>query len=224
VRNRLAILGLNPHDIHAIETAPNLATLSADNPVRAPIAGTITQRQINPGQNILGTVASAGAAAAVYTIGDLKTLWVVASAPEPDAAIIHTGDPVRISVPAYPGRVFEARVNFVSPVIDPTTHRLLVRAELANSDLALKPDMLAQFEIVTAVAAPTLAVPESAVVYEGADAHVWVADPATKMLSLRPITVGQVINSLVEVRSGLKPGESIVTSGAVFIDRTLSDN
>ncbi len=222
VRNRLAILGLNGHDIKALENAPNLESLSADTVVQAPIAGTITQRQINPGQNIVGVLASSGAASAVYTIGDLTKLWMVANAPEPDAPLFHVGDLARVTVPAYPGRFFAARVTFVAPVIDPVTHRLLVRAEVANPDGALKPDMLAQFQIITGRAAATLAVPETAVVYEGSDAHVWVADPANKTLALRPIQAGAVVGGQVEVLGGLKAGESVVTSGAVFIDRTLS--
>ena len=224
VRNRLAILGLNRADITAIETASNLEHESADTLVRAPIAGTITQRQINPGQNIVGAVASAGAATAVFTIGDLRRLWMVASAAEPDAPRFHVGDVARVTVPAYPGRFFQARVTFVAPVIDPATHRLAVRAEVENPDLALKPDMLAQFEITTALAAAALLVPEMAVVYDGAQAHVWVADPARHTLALRDIKTGASEDGMVEVLAGLQPGESIVTSGAVFIDRTLSGN
>jgi cobalt-zinc-cadmium efflux system membrane fusion protein len=222
VRNRLAILGLSAHDIAHIESSPNLESVSADTVVRAPIAGTVTQRQISPGQNIVGTVASSGAANAVYVIGDLAKLWMVASARETDAALFHVGDLARVTVPAYPGHVFDARVTYVAPVIDPATHRLLVRAEVQNPDGALKPDMLAQFQIVTGNVAATLTVPETAVVYEGSDAHVWVADPAAKTLALRDVAVGPAIGGQVQVLRGLKPDESVVTSGAVFIDRTLS--
>jgi len=222
VRNRLAILGLSSHDISRIESTSNLETVSADTVVRAPIAGTITQRQVSPGQNIVGSVASQGSAGAVFVIGNLSRLWMVALAPETDAPRFHVGDVARVTVPAFPGRVFDARVTYVAPIIDPNTHRLLVRAEVENPDGALKPDMLAQFEIVTGHAAPTVTVPENAVVYEGADAHVWVADPAAKTLAQRDIAVGPAIHGLVQVVSGLKPGERIVTSGAVFIDRTLN--
>jgi cobalt-zinc-cadmium efflux system membrane fusion protein len=224
VRNRLGALGMAPRDIRALEGAGALEMLSADTIVRAPIAGTVTQRQINPGQNIVGSAASAGAANAVYTIGDLRLLWLVANAPEPDAPAFHVGDTAHVSVPAYPGRVFTSRITFVSPVIDPATHRLLVRGEIANPDGALKPDMLANFEIVTGQMAPVIAVPASALVYEGSDAHVWVADPATKSLALRPVSTGLSLHGVVEILDGLKPGESVVTSGAVFIDRTLQDS
>jgi len=222
VRNRLAILGVTPRDIRRIETNPDPENVSADTVVRAPIAGTITARQVSPGQNIVGATASSGAANAVFVIGDLAKLWMVAMAPETDAARLHVGDLAKVTVPAYPGRVFDARITYVAPVLDPVTHRLVVRAEMENPDGALKPDMLAQFRIITGHAAPTLTVPDTAVVYEGADAHVWVADPAARTLAIRNVVVGPSIGGLVEVRSGLNPTDSVVTSGAVFIDRALS--
>lgn len=222
VRSRLGILGLSRADVQSIETTRNPEHESADTVMRAPTAGTITQRQISPGQNIVGSVASQGSAGAVFTIGNLGRVWMVANAPEADAARFHVGDQARVSVPAYPGRSFDARVTYVAPVIDPATHRLLVRAAVPNPDGALKPDMLAQFEIATGTAAPALTVPEDAVVYEGADAHVWVADPAHKTLAIRQVTVGPDSHDRVEVVRGLSGSESIVTSGAVFIDRTLS--
>jgi cobalt-zinc-cadmium efflux system membrane fusion protein len=76
--------------------------------------------------------------------------------------------------------------------------------------------------IMSGTPTPTLAVPEKSVVYEGSDAHVWLADPKTKTLAIRNIEVGEEVGGLVEVRHGLRPEDSIVTSGAVFIDRTLS--
>jgi cobalt-zinc-cadmium efflux system membrane fusion protein len=222
VRNRLAILGLDKREIVAVETAPDPERESADTVVRAPIAGTITQRQISPGQNIVGSVTSSGAAGAVFTIGNLSTLWMIAAAREEDAGRLHLGDAAHVTVPAFPGRVFNATVSYVAPVIDPNTHRLLVRADVPNPDGALKPDMLATFDIDTGAAVPIIAVPLNAVVFEGADAHVWVADPAHKTLALRQISVGADFHGMIEVRRGLRAGESIVTSGAVFIDRTLS--
>jgi cobalt-zinc-cadmium efflux system membrane fusion protein len=222
VRARLAILGLDRQEIAAVETARDPERESADTVVRAPISGTVTQRQISPGQNIVGSVTSSGASGAVFTIGNLAKLWMVASAREEDAPRFHVGDTANVTVPAYPGRSFSATVTYVAPMIDPNTHRLLVRADVPNPDGALKPDMLASFDIVTGTAKPILTVPQDAVVYEGSDAHVWVADPAHKTLALRQIVTGAEGRGVVEVVRGLAAGESVVTSGAVFIDRTLS--
>jgi cobalt-zinc-cadmium efflux system membrane fusion protein len=222
VHSRMASLGMSAADIRAVENAPDLEHLPADALVRAPLAGTITQRQINPGQELVGSVASSGAANAVYTIGDLTHIWMIALTRETDAPRFHVGDNARVEVPAYPGRVFEARISYVAPIVDPNTHRVTVRADIANPDLALKPDMLANFDIATGAAAATIAVPDSAIVYEGSDAHVWLADPAHKTLAIRNITVGPTIHGMVAVTRGLSTNDYIVTSGAVFIDRTLS--
>jgi cobalt-zinc-cadmium efflux system membrane fusion protein len=221
VRNRLRIFGLPDEQIRVLETTRNLLRETASVTVRAPIAGTIIQRQIGPGQNIVGSTASAGAAQAVFSIGDLTKLWLVANARESDAGSIHIGDPVQVSVLAFPGQVFTATVRYVGASIDPNTHRLPVRAELDNSDGKLKPEMFADFEITTGQAAPSVGVPEDAVVFDGSDAHVWVADPAKKTLALRAITIGRTSQGMIEVTKGLAPGESVVTSGSVFIDRTV---
>jgi cobalt-zinc-cadmium efflux system membrane fusion protein len=220
VRSRLRILGKSDADIAAIETTPDLLTLDADSVVRAPIGGTVVQRQVGLGQNIVS--ASAGASSAVFMIGDLSKVWMVANAREDDAPYLHKGDPVEVSVLAYPGRVFNGRLNYVAASIDATTHRLLVRAELENPNGELKPEMFASFRIITGADASHPAVPQDAVVYEGDAAHVWVADAKAKTLAIRPIKPGPTRDGVVEVLDGLKAGEQVVTSGAVFIDRAAT--
>lgn len=222
VRSRLRILGENDADIAAIEAAPDPATLGADTVVRAPIAGTVVQRQIGLGQNIVSASVSAGATGPMFMIGDTSKVWMVANAKEDDAPYLHKGDPVEIRVVAYPGRVFKGRLNYVATSLDPTTHRLPVRAEVENPDGELKPEMLARFRIVTGADRAEPAVPADAVVYEGNSAHVWVADPAKKTLEIRPIKPGGAEDGMIEVLAGLKPGEKVVTSGAVFIDRAAT--
>jgi cobalt-zinc-cadmium efflux system membrane fusion protein len=220
VRSRLRILGKSDADIAAIEATPDLLTLDADSVVRAPIGGTVVQRQVGLGQNIVS--ASAGASSAVFMIGDLSKVWMVANAREDDAPYLHKGDPVEVSVLAYPGRVFNGRLNYVAASIDATTHRLLVRAELENPNGELKPEMFASFRIITGADASHPAVPQDAVVYEGDAAHVWVADAKAKTLAIRPIKPGPTRDGVVEVLGGLKAGEQIVTAGAVFIDRAAT--
>ncbi len=219
-RNRLRIVGKSDNDIEAIENAPDLLRLDANTVVRAPISGTVTQRQVGPGQNIVS--ASSGGSTPVYQIGDLSKVWLVANAREQDAALFHIGDPVQVTVLAYPGHLFEARLTHIAPSIDPNTHRLLVRAEVENPKGELKPEMLASFRIFTGEDANAPVVPESAVVYEGSAARVWVADPAAKQLEIRPVKVGRTLDGMVEVLQGLAAGESVVTAGAVFIDRAAS--
>jgi membrane fusion protein, heavy metal efflux system len=123
------------------------------------------------------------------------------------------------STPVYTiGRVFAARLSWVAPAIDPNTHRLPVRAVVDNPAGVLKPMMFATFTIVIGEPTTAAAVPQSAVVYEGERARVWVAgDDGT--LALRQIRPGQTRNGMVEIVSGVSVGEKVVTKGTVFIDR-----
>lgn len=222
VRNRLRILGKSDHEIDQMENATDLKQFSSEAIVRAPISGTITQRQVGLGQNIVSASASSGASTPVFAIGDLSKVWLVANARETDAPLFHVGDPVEVRVLAYPGRIFHARVTYVAPSIDPNIHRLPVHAEVDNPDGELKPEMFASFRIITGAGETAPGVPEEAVVYEGQTAHVWVADEVTKTVALRQIRAGRVVDGMVEVQDGLKPGEKVVTAGALFIDRAVA--
>ena len=119
---------------------------------------------------------------------------------------VKLGQAVEVHVLAYPKRVFNARVTYVAAVVDPVTHRLPVRAEIDNRDGALKPEMFANFRILTSDATESPAVPEAAVVYEGEAAHVWVV-AGDGLLAYRPIRTGRSDDGLVEVLDGLKAGE-----------------
>src|SRR5215472_15729439 len=215
VRSRLRILGKTDDEIASLEAQPT-QKLNPVATVTAPIGGTITQRQIGVGQYINSE--ANGASSPVYTISDLSTVYLIANVREVDAPLMHVGLPLEVHVLAYPGRVFKGKVSYVAPSIDPNTHRLPVRADVENSDGALKPGMFANFSIITGEAATAPAVPPEAIVYQGEQARVWVAGEGDT-LALREIRTGRTSDGMVEVRAGLAAGEKVVTSGSVFIDR-----
>jgi cobalt-zinc-cadmium efflux system membrane fusion protein len=219
VRNRLRILGKTDKEIADLEAGANAQRFNPSSVVVAPISGTVTQRQVGLGQYIVNQ--SSGGSNPVFSIGDLSHVWLVANVREMDATLVHRDDAVEVKVPAYAGQTFTAKVVYVAPSIDPNTHRLLVRAEIENPGGVLKPEMFATFSIITGrdVAAP--GVPDSAIVYEGENARVFVADPKAKTIAIREIRIGRINDKEVEVVDGLKAGESVVTSGALFIDRAL---
>jgi cobalt-zinc-cadmium efflux system membrane fusion protein len=210
VRNRLSILGKSSAEIAALE---HNQAISAMATLAAPIAGVIVDRQVGPGQYV-----QAGSATPQFTIADTSSVWLLANVRETDAALVKPGQSVEVHVPAYPQRAFKAQLNFVSAVVDPVTHRLSVRAEIGNRDGALKPEMFANFRILTGDATESPAVPQGAIVYEGAEAHVWVVG-ADGLLSFRSIRAGRRNDGLIEVLDGLKPGENVVTKGGLFIDQ-----
>ena len=202
-RNQLRILGKSNDEIATLEAAPT-QQLDPVAVVSAPIDGTVTQRQVGVGQNIQSI--SNGAGNPVYTLGNVSTVWLIAEVREEDVSLMHLGAPVTVRVPAYPGRVFKAKISWVAVSLDPNMHRLPVRADVENPDGALKPMMFANFSIMTGQDAAEPAVPQSAVIYEGDQARVWVAGN-DKTLALRRVKVGRTQNGLVEVLSGLSAGE-----------------
>jgi membrane fusion protein, heavy metal efflux system len=220
VRNRLRILGKTDEEIAAIEAAPDLHAFDPIAVLRAPIGGVVTQRQVGVGQNIVST--TAGGSTAQFQIADLSRVWLAANVREEASGRIKRGDTAEVTVPAFPGQVFTARVTYVAPAIDPTTHRLTVRAEIENKDGALRPEMLARFRIATGEAEQSPAIPIGALVYEGSDVHVWQADPDKRTVSLKQIEIGHIDRGMAQVLKGLTTADFVVTSGSLFIDRAVT--
>ena len=188
--------------------------------ITAPIDGVVVQRQVASGQFVNSL--SAGGGTALFTIADLRTVWVLASVNEMDAVGLKLGQIVEVSALALPERTFRARVSWVAAVVDPTTHRVSVRAELSNPDGALKPQMTATIRLFEGRSVEALAIARSAVVYEGQDAHCFVV-VADRTLVVRKLQIGRVQGGVAEVKSGLSAGDRVVTRGALFIDRAAED-
>ena len=212
-RNRLRILGLTDEAITAFQEK---GIINREVTIYAPIAGTVVQRKIGPGQYV-----NAGASDPVFVIGDLSTVWLTAFVRETESSNVAVGQEISFSVLAFPGRDITARINYVSAAIDPSTRRLLVRATVDNPGGSLKPEMFANVTIYSAGDHPAVGVPKQALIYEGDQVRVWVAHQ-DKTIELRQIKTGLANGDLVEVKGNLKPGEQIVTKGSLFIDRAAS--
>ncbi len=210
-RSRLAILGQTLPQIETLERTPITAPVGGAAVVYAPVGGVITRRALGAGQNITP------GGDALFSISNLSSVWLVAQVRESDAGEMRLGASVSVTTPAYPGRRFTARITYVAPELDPDTHRLPVRATLANSDGALKPEMFARFEITSGSAGRGAAAPEAAIIRDGDSARVWVAG-SDGALRIRAVSLGVAAGGLVQVTAGLQPGERVVTKGALFVD------
>ena len=214
-RNRLRILGRTDSEI---ETFQQKRTITPETTIFAPISGTIVQRKAGPGQFISG-----GSSDPVFVIGDLSTVWLTAFVRETEAPNVHVGQTLNVKVLAYPDRVYQTKVAYVASSIDPNSRRLLVRALLDNKEGLLRPEMFANVTILTGDGDTSVAVPRIAVIYEGQSARVWIAKD-DKSLELRPVKLGLVDGSSIQVVEGLKKTDRIVTRGSLFIDREASAN
>jgi membrane fusion protein, heavy metal efflux system len=211
--NKLKIFGLSEQDI---DTFRQKGGINPEITISAPIAGTVVQRKIGPGQYV-----GAGSSDPVYVIGDLSTVWLTAFVRESDAAAVSIGQEIAFTVLALPGRPLFARINYVATAIDPATRRLLVRATIDNKEGLLKPEMFANVTIYSPSDHAAVGVPKTALIYEADQVRVWVA-LEDKSIELRQVKPGLTNGDLVEVLGNLKPGEKIVTKGSLFIDRAAS--
>ena len=153
--------------------------------------------------------------------GDKSALWLIANVREADAPLIQFNDKVEVRVSALPGRVFDGSVSYMASNIDPNTHRLAVGGVISSADGLLRPNMLASVVIDGGDAKMAPAIPRNAVIFDDNASRVWL-ETGNGSLELRPITLGRTQDGLVEVTSGLKGGERIVTSGALFLDQARS--
>lgn len=211
-RDKLAILGKSSGEIRELEGAGEVSGIHDRTTLHAPIAGLIASRDVSAGQYV-----SQGGDKPVMTITDPSHVWLIAQIAESDASAVHLGDAVTVETPALPGRSFHATIDLVGAALDPQTHRLPVRATIANPDRALKPQMFASFSIQRPQSGQALRVPAAAVIHEGDTARVWVVRP-DGLLEARAITAGDEQDGKVAVTTGLARGERIVTAGALFVN------
>jgi membrane fusion protein, heavy metal efflux system len=184
--------------------------------VPCPISGRVVTRNAAP-----GLLTQPGTAPPPFQVADLSTMWMLANVIETDAPAYKVGQDVEVRVPAYPDTVFKGHVTNVGQMIDPNSHRQLVRSEINDPDHRLRSGMYASFVIRVGDPVRSLAVPEDGVVREGDGAMtVWVTSDSRHFLK-RTVSVGQRQGGWVQIRDGLQAGETVVTEGAVFLSNKL---
>jgi membrane fusion protein, copper/silver efflux system len=176
----------------------------------APWDGIVLERNVVEGMHVMpGDV--------LFRIADHAVIWALVDVGERDLAAVHEGQPVTIRVRSYPDRIFPGTVALVYPHLNPATRTVRVRIELTNPHLLLKPDMYAEAEIETGGGDAELAVPDSAVIDSG-DRQVVLVDKGEGRFEPRAVQLGRRGAGYVEIRDGLKDGDSVVTSANFLID------
>ena len=181
--------------------------------VRSPLAGTVVQRMVSPG-------AVVAPSDSLYVISDLRSLWVIAQVPEQHLSSLRKGLDVEVSVRAYPGRIFPARISYISDALDPKTRTVEVRCDLRNPGRELKTEMFATLTIRAggnreAVVAPLAALQN----VEGKD--VLFVPEGEHSFRARRVQVGRHSESVIEIVSGLRAGEKVVVTGAFYLKSEL---
>lgn len=176
----------------------------ADTTVRAPFAGLVAERLVSVGDYV-----SAGTR--VATVVRIDPVRVELTVPEHAVSLIEDGQPVRLTVDAYPGQAFVARLRHISPALQADQRALTVEAVAANPDGRLKPGLFATAAIQLPDSAPALLVPASAVETVSGTSRVYVVVHG-ETVEERLVTTGETVGSRVEVTSGLSAGDVVAAA------------
>lgn len=177
---------------------------------RSPVSGIVTEKKAVQGVRLMpGEV--------LFQIADLSTVWVQADVFEQDIAAVNVGQKAKIRINAYPGEVFEGRIAYVYPTLNPGTRTVPVRIELNNPKGRLKPAMFAEVDIPVSGKAPVLTVPTSAVIDSGSR-QVVIVQLAEGRFEPREVKLGNRGSDFVQVIEGVKEGEAVVVAANFLID------
>jgi cobalt-zinc-cadmium efflux system membrane fusion protein len=184
--------------------------------VPSPVKGRITARNAQP-----GLLVQPGNPPAPYSVADLSTKWMVANVIESDSPLFHVGQTLKATVMAYPGRLFDGKISRLGASVDPNTHRVMVRCDIADPNDELRPGMLANFTIQVQDPVESVAIPMNGVVRNGdGTMAAWVTTDRHRFLQ-RIVKIGLQRDGQYQILEGLQPGELAVTDGAVFISNIL---
>jgi RND family efflux transporter MFP subunit len=175
----------------------------------SPITGFVMDRKAFPQTSVTPDTE-------LYTVSDFSTVWVNADIFEYEVPFVKVGQHAEMQLSYYPGKTWNGHVSFIYPTVDPTTRTVKVRMEFPNPDFILKPQMFAGVDLKVSYG-NQIVVPEEAVLDSGKEQRVFVAK-GDGYFEPHHITIGAKLDGKVVVLSGLKAGETVVSSGNFLVD------
>jgi cobalt-zinc-cadmium efflux system membrane fusion protein len=221
---RLRILGVSENIQNLLDRADEANAISRDEDVTfyrivAPFDGTIIMRSAVPSQR-------ADPTDVLFMLADLRSVWVSAKVSESDVDKLPKlkDGTFRLTAKGYPNLEFSARLLSVGAMVDPQTRTVSVLAQTDNPDELLKLGMFVQIMLDSSTSEQLLTVPAKAVIEIETEKYVFV--PSGKHadheeFTLRPVDVGRPCGDRVEIKSGLRDGDKVVTSGAFLLKSEL---
>lgn len=191
----------------------NLEARLARSILRAPITGVFEEKYLEAGER-------ADVGDAVLRVVTISPIKVVGGVPERLAPFIQEGNRARLTFDVFGPREFGGRINFVGSTVNPQNRTFLIEIVIANPEGIIKPEMIANIQVVRARADSVVVIPQTAVV-RGADGyHVFVVSEADRgmVAQARPVTLGTSYENRVVVEAGLEVGDLLITTGQQLVD------
>ncbi len=209
-RRRLRLWDMSEAQIGRVETT---GQVEREVTLYAPASGYVTEKDVLPGQRVMP-------GDPLMVIADLSTVWAEADVYESDLPYVKVGMPLTVTLPYWPGQSFAGTVSFLDPFLDPQTHTLKARLQIANPKLLLKPDMYGNARFAYPLG-EVLAVPVAAVLPTGEHNIVFKADENGALTPV-DVTLGPRAGDYFQVLSGLEEGDRVATSANFLIDSESS--
>ncbi|HEY4107728.1 efflux RND transporter periplasmic adaptor subunit [Puia sp.] len=184
--------------------------------VKAPISGFVVQKSA-----INNMAMRADNSTSLFTISDLKTVWIQANVYESNISLIKQGENVDVTTLAYPGRIFKGKIDKVMNVLDPASKVMKVRVVLPNPGYVLKPEMYASITVSDKENAKCLSVPSQALIFDHSQYYVLVYNSQTD-IKITPVQVLNTVGDRTFIASGVNDGDKVIGSQAILIYNALN--
>jgi membrane fusion protein, copper/silver efflux system len=204
--NKLKLWGLTGNQINNIAAGK---IYQPDIPVYSPFSGTISQVMVQEGATVME-------GSPVLRLSDYSSVRVEAQVFGNEIKDIMQGAEVDIRIPAFANKKFNSKINFIYPELPDNSQVVIVRAELANSDLKLTPGMEADINFSKG-SKEAVVVPRGSILYSKMGPVVWIRMP-DKSFEIRMVRTGIEGNENIEILSGINEGDIVVSSGAYLIN------
>ena len=204
----LVSLNVDPAAIKALQQGRPVSRI--EGVIRAPVAGTVAEKLITPGQLLqAGTTAC-------FTVADLSKVWVMAQISDSDIAFVRPGDAADVLSGAAQAGV-PGRVDNVSAVVNPDTRSVIARVVVDNPGDLLKKQMYVRVQIHSGQPHAGLLVPVSAVLRDDENLPFVYALQGDGSFARRPVTLGERTGDQYVIAAGIQPGVRIVVDGGIFL-------
>jgi len=185
--------------------------------VKAPRSGYIVEKNISAGNFIRPDNSSS-----LFTISDMKDVWVNANVFETDISKVKTGYAAQVTTLAYPDKTFTGKVDNVGSVLDPDSKVLNVRIVLPNPDRLLKPEMFTNVLITNSDALQAVSIPAEAVIFDSGKNYVVVYNSKCN-LQVREVGIIKTVEKTTYLSSGLKPGDKVISKNQLLLYNALTE-
>lgn len=185
--------------------------------IKAPISGFIVEKQITNSMSIRTDNTNS-----LFTISDLKNVWVLANVYESNINKVHVGDDAEVTTLSYPGRKFIGKVDKILNVLDPTNKVMKIRVVLSNTDYALKPEMFTSVTVVSQGNQQALCIPSNALIFDHSQYYVLVFKSPSDV-KITPVQIINTNGDKTYISGGVQQSDLIIGSNTILIYDALNN-